>query len=86
MNSYFINISILQNTVYIVLKDITDGSDIPLLDCSFPSVIDKGRGYVLHACQQGIEQLPALRKVTVWQNAAALQRVSYISRYISVHY
>ena len=45
----------------------------PLLDSRFPDVSAKGRGYQITAHPDGTAAWPELRKVSVWQTAAALQ-------------
>lgn len=39
----------------------------------FPNVSAKGRGYQIRAMANGVEGWEELRKVSVWQTAAALQ-------------
>ena len=39
----------------------------------FPNVSTKGRGYQIRAMANGVEGWEELRKVSVWQTAAALQ-------------
>lgn len=58
-------------TFYVVLADAT--GEQPLLDSRFPDVSTKGRGYQVTAYSEGAPNWPQLRKVSVWQTAAAMQ-------------
>jgi hypothetical protein len=60
-----------QGIFYVVLSDGT--SEQPLLDSRFPDVSSKGRGYQVRGLPDGRDDWPQLRKVSVWQTAAALQ-------------
>ena len=62
-----------EGSLYVVLGDAT--GEQPLLDSRFPDVSAKGRGYQITAHPDGTAAWPELRKVSVWQTAAALQCV-----------
>lgn len=61
-----------QGTFYVVLGD--GGEEQPLLDSRFPDVSLKGRGYQIRSAGNGREDWRELRKVSIWQTAAGLQR------------
>ena len=50
----------------------------PLLDSRFPDVSGKGRGYQLQSYNDGPENWKSLRKVSIWQTVAALEKVIYL--------
>ncbi|KAJ1447725.1 hypothetical protein M885DRAFT_541742 [Pelagophyceae sp. CCMP2097] len=60
-----------QSTLYVVLSE-TAGEQ-PLLDSRFPDVSSKGRGYLVASYAQGVPEWPQLRKVSIWQTAAAMK-------------
>mmetsp|Transcript_21449 Transcript_21449/g.31564 ORF Transcript_21449/g.31564 Transcript_21449/m.31564 type:complete len:514 (+) Transcript_21449:618-2159(+) len=43
-----------------------------LLDCKFPDVAAKGRGYQIRSYPSGVAEWPQLRKVSIWQHVAAM--------------
>ena len=45
----------------------------PLLDSKFPDVSGKGRGYQIQTYDSGQRDWPEIRKVSIWQAAAALE-------------
>lgn len=47
----------------------------PLLDSRFPDVSGKGRGYQLQAFNEGVDEWPELRKLSIWQTIGALEQV-----------
>ncbi|CAM9275990.1 unnamed protein product, partial [Choristocarpus tenellus] len=57
---------------YVVLAE--GGEENPLLDSRFPDVSSKGRGYQIRAMTEGPDGWEQLRKVSVWQTAAALEQ------------
>lgn len=72
--------------MYVSLTSLGAGDNQPLLDSRFPDVGGKGRGYILNSTPDGTEQWPALRKVSIWQTATALQRVrTYTLHNIAQH-
>jgi len=60
-----------QGTFYVVLGETT--GEQPLLDSRFPDVSAKGRGYLVSSYGDGTMTWPQLRKVSIWQTAAAMQ-------------
>ena len=62
--------------MYVCVNSLGDGDNVPLLDSKFPDVGGKGRGYILQTTPSGTDEWPALRKMSIWQTAAALQRVN----------
>ena len=60
-----------QGTFYVVLGETT--GEQPLLDSRFPAVSAKGRGYLVSSYGDGTMTWPQLRKVSIWQTAAAMQ-------------
>jgi hypothetical protein len=63
----------MQSTIYVSLLE--NSGESPLLDSRFPDVSGKGRGYQLQAYNEGIEDWPTLRKVSIWQTVNALEQV-----------
>lgn len=61
-----------QGVYYLTLQE--GGGEQPLLDSKFPNVAAKGRGYQIAAYSNGVKGWPALRKVSVWQTASAMQQ------------
>jgi len=56
---------------------ISEGcSEQPLLDSKFPNVSEKGRGYQIHSYPTGNKEWPQLRKLSIWQQASALENIS----------
>lgn len=68
------------------LSTLSGSDSQPLLDCEFPDVSGKGRGYILNATPSGTEQWPALRKMSIWQTSAALHRVNHELRSVINNY
>ena len=66
-----IAIYFFQGTFYVVLGETT--GEQPLLDSRFPDVSAKGRGYLVSSYGDGTMTWPQLRKVSIWQTAAAMQ-------------
>eukprot|EP01040_Poterioochromonas_malhamensis_P012900 gene12900-14135_t len=63
---------IFEFTVYISIAE-TNGEN-PLLDSKFPDVSGKGRGYQIESYNNGTDDWPELRKVSVWQTVGALEQ------------
>ncbi|CAM9565693.1 unnamed protein product, partial [Discosporangium mesarthrocarpum] len=61
-----------EGTFYTILAEGSE--EQPLLDSRFPDVSAKGRGYQIRSVSEGPEGWARLRKVSVWQTAAALQQ------------
>ncbi len=62
-----------EKSIFVVVQDA--GKENPLLDSRFPDVASKGRGFSLqHFGEDGSEDWPQLRKVSLWQNKAASNR------------
>ena len=61
-----------EGTYYLTLLE--GGGEQPLLDSKFPNVSGKGRGYQIRAYDNGVDGWKSLRKVSVWQTSAAMQK------------
>eukprot|EP01038_Epipyxis_sp_PR26KG_P013016 gene13016-17448_t len=63
---------VFHYTIYVSVLE--SNGENPLLDSRFPDVSGKGRGYQLQAYNEGHENWPDLRKVSIWQTIAALEK------------
>ncbi|CAM9509147.1 unnamed protein product, partial [Phaeothamnion confervicola] len=61
-----------QGAYYVILQE--GAKEQPLLDSRFPDVSGKGRGYQVRSCPTGTDDWPSLRKVSIWQTTAAMQK------------
>lgn len=62
-----------ESTIYVVVQDA--GKENPLLDSRFPDVSSRGRGFNIQSFgDEGSEEWPTLRNVSLWQNKNATNR------------